>query len=541
MGKSAEWRTLDYSKRAGDSQGVDDVFSRAASGLDGRPTSTSDGEPSQRLHLHEGSPSTTFLTWSALGEFRPVLPLSRWTAVTRDEGVLNHLFALFWTWDHSLARILHRELLLDSLTADPEAPGHIDTCFCSQFLINSILAISTSCFYKSDGPSMFALRGSSFADEAFQLLAIQQEPIEVSLMQGVAILSVHEMTFGDLPLGTSLFFDKLSALKSSSTVLDGPGWLGYDRGNPKASKVEQAMASIANGFHCLDVRMSLIANRPATALGLSGTPPPQEEGVSPLWTPYPVAAEPQLSYHSQVSAAEYELTQMACEFLPAIEESRSSVVPDYCSSKELYDRFLAWKSSSPDMLRCQTIQAPSWTNLRVWFELVCLKLLEPFLGLSFSGFDGVESARSLSRSHCENLISHLWNYRASFGMRLECWLVYACHASVASLLTNLPLPGPHEDLLCRGCELLFEMGHYMPRANDLLLALQDEASLRNIEIPNACKPYLDAGAALARRINIRNVTPLLFTPANEGLELQSCQVTFGSHIEGLEEDQNQRD
>ena len=78
----------------------------------------------------------------------------------------------------------------------------------------------------------------------------------MSLMQGVAILSVHEMTFGDLPLGTSLFFDKLSALRASSKIFDGPDWMEsmeVAQGDSKESKVGEALASIAKGLHCLDL------------------------------------------------------------------------------------------------------------------------------------------------------------------------------------------------------------------------------------------------------------------------------------------------
>ncbi|GJN72230.1 hypothetical protein PLICBS_006302 [Purpureocillium lilacinum] len=373
MCKSAERGALEGSGGAETSQDFSGALPPTDSDWDLSTTAASGGEPSQRLGGGQDCP-VSVLNWNIVEDWRAVLPLSRWTTVTADETLLNHLFALFWTWDHSLARILHRELLLDGLTADTQGPGRPDTRFCSEFLINSILAVSTSCFHKSDDFRAAAPRGSSFADEAFRLLAVHQEQVEVSLMQGVAILSVHEMTFGDLPLGTSLFFDKLSALRASSKIFDGPDWMDsmeVAQGDPKESKVGEALASIANGFHCLDLKLSLIANRPSTALGLAGIPPSQEEGGSPLWIPYPVSAGPQLSYHSNANVAEYELSQLAGEFLPAIEESRSSLVPDYRRSKALYDRFLAWKSSSQDfMLRGHyTAQAPCWASLLYVHEL----------------------------------------------------------------------------------------------------------------------------------------------------------------------------
>lgn len=79
-------------------------------------------------------------------EVSATLPLARWTTVSNDENLLNHLFTLFWTWESTLSRILSRELLIDSLSAAPDATSSassgLETEFCSELLVNSILAIS---------------------------------------------------------------------------------------------------------------------------------------------------------------------------------------------------------------------------------------------------------------------------------------------------------------------------------------------------------------------------------------------------------------
>lgn len=74
------------------------------------------------------------------------LRLSQWTKVSNDDDLLSYLFSLFWTWERSLTRILHREMLLDSLSpewdATSDAPTTTQTAFCSELLVNSILAVS---------------------------------------------------------------------------------------------------------------------------------------------------------------------------------------------------------------------------------------------------------------------------------------------------------------------------------------------------------------------------------------------------------------
>lgn len=142
MCKSAERGALEGSGGAETSQDFSGALPPTDSDWDLSTTAASGGEPSQRLGGGQDCP-VSVLNWNIVEDWRAVLPLSRWTTVTADETLLNHLFALFWTWDHSLARILHRELLLDGLTADTQGPGRPDTRFCSEFLINSILAVST--------------------------------------------------------------------------------------------------------------------------------------------------------------------------------------------------------------------------------------------------------------------------------------------------------------------------------------------------------------------------------------------------------------
>ncbi|KAM4066770.1 fungal specific transcription factor [Hirsutella rhossiliensis] len=161
---------------------------------------------------------------------------------------------MFWTWDSTLATILHRELLLDTLYAERDAtssaPREAEAQFCSDFLINSMLAVSMDFFKSTDFDEPPTHR--DFADEAFRLFASQDHAAQLPLLQGIAIMSIYEQAFGDPLRGVSLFFDTLYTLRSTSEILDVP--LSYDNyGSPRANKLQQAIAFISNGFHYLDV------------------------------------------------------------------------------------------------------------------------------------------------------------------------------------------------------------------------------------------------------------------------------------------------
>lgn len=75
------------------------------------------------------------------------LPIARWTLVSIDDEMLTHLFTLFWTWDHTVARIIHWGLFVDDMCAEIHLPVDAQDPprhqFCSEFLINAMLAAAT--------------------------------------------------------------------------------------------------------------------------------------------------------------------------------------------------------------------------------------------------------------------------------------------------------------------------------------------------------------------------------------------------------------
>ena len=120
-------------------------------------------------------------------------------------------------------------------------------------------------------------------------------------------------------------------------------------------------------------------------------------------------------------------------------------------------------------------------------------------------------------------------------MRHECWLLRACHAAVATLLLYSTLPGIHEEMLSRGCELLYHMGQYIPEANNLVLGLWNEAQSREIRWPEVGKRFLGASLVNARRSIIVNATPLTLTDSGIGVSIPNAnQVTFAQKITSIE-------
>lgn len=82
------------------------------------------------------------------------LPISRWTTVLKDDKVLTQLLDLFWTWDGTLSRLVARDLFTAELgNADAQQKHQ----FCSPFLVNAILTVSSVRCKSKGKPFVFLL------------------------------------------------------------------------------------------------------------------------------------------------------------------------------------------------------------------------------------------------------------------------------------------------------------------------------------------------------------------------------------------------
>lgn len=71
------------------------------------------------------------------------LALSRWTRVSDDDRLMNHLLRMLFTWDNIVERTLYRPLLEEDIASmDPASADGDSGSFCTRFLISALLAAS---------------------------------------------------------------------------------------------------------------------------------------------------------------------------------------------------------------------------------------------------------------------------------------------------------------------------------------------------------------------------------------------------------------
>ncbi|KAK5993798.1 Nitrogen assimilation transcription factor nit-4-like protein [Cladobotryum mycophilum] len=507
-------------------ENVEDAISAVTPKLNPLPMiSSSSEDPTDRYESKSPSARISSTLWSKQ------LPLSRWTSVISDDETLSHLFYLFWTWDTTLPGIIDRKMLLEDLYDAQENHGNERPLFCSKLLVNSILSVSTSFVRDGDGFDRPVPKGCAFADEAYRQLEQHMPESKITLIQGLAILSTYESNFGDRAKAAGLL-ENLDQLRSTPDPFETQALCQDNSQARREGRILEALdfISMVSRPVILPVPRQFRRSEDFELLGWD------EDSVDDIWCPYPMSMDPQVSLFWELLNAKYELAEFASEAVSQIDLDHNSPVPDYPRAKALYSRLARWYEGVCQQWHSDASLIPSCVFLSTLFSTLAIRLLEPFTKLSFLGFGSDQTALSLSLSHGQSIVSGLLNYRTAFGMRHDYWLMNACYTAAKSLLFNYKPESGHGEALMKSLELLHDMGHYMPRANRVLLALRIWTTKARVHIPDNASTFLNAGALKAQPIVITNVR--IFDGLednNEGRD-QVHQLVFAQDIVSVVED-----
>jgi hypothetical protein len=161
----------------------------------------------------------------------------------------------------------------------------------------------------------------------------------------------------------------------------------------------------------------------------------------------------------------------------------------------------------------------------VTFDMVVLKLLEPFANLPFPGFGG-QSSTSLRTLRGVSIMSHIWAYRAAYGRRQDYWFMQGCSAAAKAVVFTMELGSVQEDTFVKACRFLYEAGDQLPLANQLLLVLRRLQMRHEMQIPGAAAKIFSGLQARTQKTVLTNIR-LLF-PAATADEGPALSLDTGS-------------
>jgi hypothetical protein len=116
---------------------------------------------------------------------------TQWTKVSSDKAMIEHIFALYFCWEHPIFHTLSREHFLSDLRTGTQR-------YCSHLLVNAMLALGCRLSAQKDSqsnPDGESTMGGQFFAEAKRLLAERRTPL-LPAVQALGLMSLYEATCG---------------------------------------------------------------------------------------------------------------------------------------------------------------------------------------------------------------------------------------------------------------------------------------------------------------------------------------------------------
>ncbi|KAL2139972.1 hypothetical protein VTI28DRAFT_4449 [Corynascus sepedonium] len=435
---------------------------------------------------------------------RFTLPVSRWTTVPLDNKLLNHILQLFWTWDCTVNRVIDRVMFEEDLKLlDPSLQRSSNLCFCSPFLVNSILAYG--CMYTTNEETFLELgnhltRGAAFAKEAARLLPLEYETPSLPLVQGLAALVVYEACLGNL----STTLDYMNRFYESYRKLDMDlcnGKWQTDILGPRRDKISQALSYIHWGFYIYEWKQQYALGRPKSIrkpkspklwLDEHASLLSREETADHWWFAYPLSLTPRKSLKREIFAAECEFTEILEEVLDFLSPVDGFPAPneDPQKASKLYGKLVDWKFSLPDELREENAVHPAAILLHANLDCVLISLLQPFDTLTQQEFGSINPMET-SYSHAQSMMSTIWTFRALYTVRHEFYNTQLFSVAAFRTLFDFESSSIRLQTFLRACQALSELSERFTVARDVMASLQSVVVQRKLHIPSFLKTHLN--------------------------------------------------
>ncbi|KAF6807801.1 nitrogen assimilation transcription factor nira [Colletotrichum sojae] len=423
-----------------------------------------------------------------------ILPVSRWTTVSQDDGLLTLLIDLFWTWDSTLSRLIDRDIFLAELAAADQQKTYR---FCSPLLVNALLAVSCLHATRKLTNSAEDLVGlaRSFADRAFDLLEAESAWSSLTLLQAAAILWVYASNEGSHR--SRVRVANLNGLlqrawASLGLGSSGSNVFGYsEKGPAHDASTWRALSSIAWGFYCFFAKMALVefpymlAPRPLRMKTFESPTAPSAGSQSSASSDG--ASTAAAAYQQELFSAECWLCEIAERLVSGfIRDGDRRAVLDARRCTALYNKLLCWKLSLPDHLNTSNSVLSPVLLLHATYDFVALKLLFTFTDRGGTDFEG-RNAAALQLLHASSLTTNIWIYRGLYALRHEYWAAEQCRFVARALLPRLAAePGSAAyDVIGKACRVLHDLERdgASGRAGEMLRGVEEAARAEGVRIP----------------------------------------------------------
>ncbi|KAK3112225.1 Nitrogen assimilation transcription factor nit-4 [Teratosphaeriaceae sp. CCFEE 6253] len=437
-------------------------------------------------------------------------PITSWTNVTDDPELVVHLLNMYFTWHYTYFTTMSKTLFYrDFLLGKPPPAATRKTMYCSQLLVNAILAVG--CHFTSQSgarqdPEDSATAGDHFFKEAKRLIMEndEHEKPRLTTVQALALMSVREAGCGREAKGW-VYSGMSFRMAADMGLYHDSGRLTKNKAVNGDEAEEDVRRVTFWGCFLFDKCWSNYLGRlPQLPSSLITVPKidvfPDEDAAQ--WSPYSDSGFTQA--HSQPARTRTVALQITklCEISNDLMErfynpSNSASKGKASELKKLSDihtRLEAWRRELPKELEPKEGGLASVLVMHMFFQLLFIHLFRPFLKYTqqTSPLPNNVSPRKLC-TQAAGMISKLMRlYKRSHGLRQICNIaVYIVHSACTIHLLNLPEKNARRDIV-HGVKHLEEIAEGWLCARRTLGILSVLARKWTVELPE------EATAVLAR-------------------------------------------
>ncbi|KAK1455744.1 hypothetical protein CMEL01_04504 [Colletotrichum melonis] len=451
-----------------------------------------------------------------------IMPISRWTKISRADTTLTHLVNAFWTWNNTLSHLIDRDLFVSSLESiDSSANSDRNGQFCSSLLVNAILAVSTLYANKVVLGSVSAETRTTlsrdFAASAFELLESEQHMSSLTLLQAAAVLWTLVRNEGsDESKSRCLTLQGLLKRTWSSVRLENTsyGLITSPREEGGiAEKMHQADSYITWGFYCFFSKLATVTSpemlipRPLIMKTFErlGT----RDHSNSRDSTSNVGKDPK---GLRVFVAECNLCEIIAQFVT--DHAANRLNRDHCTA--LYNKLTCWQLSLPGDLMAENSVPESVLFLRATYDFIALKVLSVYLKQPETDMLNAHNAALAQIGHAGSMMASLCPVGGISMTRHEYWTAEYCFSVAKDLLpwldSGIAVPTVR-DTIGKACCILRDMSDagVSGRAQALLLDITKQAKSSGKILAPQGKQY--ARAELNPAVTIHGV--LVFDGKND--------------------------
>ncbi|KAI1428221.1 fungal-specific transcription factor domain-containing protein [Xylaria sp. FL1777] len=433
-------------------------------------------------------------------------PITSWSNVTKDPGVVTHLLNMYFNWHYPYFTTLSRSLFYRDFFRGKQSVASHKTAYCSSLLVNAMLALgchftNVATAYATVGDSW--TKGDHFFGEAKRLIIDhdEYEKPRLTTVQALALMSVREAGCGREAKGW--VYSGMSFRMAQDLGLNMNLGINGDLEHLDEKEVDARSVTFWGCFlfdKCWSNYMGRLPQLPKNSYSVPKYDVFPEEDAEG-WCPYTDSgfdeSSKQPARTRTIGLQLSTLCEISSDLLlffyhPSHIGRSSGKSVELKKLSELHRRLEEWHKQLPAELQPKDGQLPNAILMHMFFHLQYIHLFRPFLRYApkASPLPPHVSPRRICTANAGAISKLMRLYKKTYNLRQICNIaVYMLHSACTIHLLNLPEKTAKRDII-HGVKHLEEIAEDWLCGRRALSIISVLSRKWNVELPDEAAQVL---------------------------------------------------